>query len=432
MKKGSVLVAIIIILTGLMTISVGLTSVVTSTSIKIQRQYKRLSALAYAEAGVNKGLWKINTGDLYYATGANGILETDISGGQYRVKVYDCPGVIDCKYIESTGYLPTEENPDATKTVRVKISGIQLITNINFNFSVQSDANEVELRNNSTVKGSIFSNGKVGLGTNTLVTGNTTSAGSTPTTSYIGSKGTINGNATAYTVTGTTVKGAQTTGAYPDPQSMPISSDELEDTITAWEAVAATGYNSPGSVSLTGNQELGPAKINGDLYIDGDLKVNGVIWVNGNITIAKSSHVYLNSSFENNSGVIIADHKSDRLTKGKISIGPDVVISGTQKDNPKTTSYLLMLSTKTSTTTNWNTDEGYAIDLTGVGVLGGVYYAPFGSYHQKNHGLIRAVACNGFILDQNATIDYDGNWGNSGISTGPAGKWTITEWLILN
>jgi hypothetical protein len=91
-----------------------------------------------------------------------------------------------------------------------------------------------------------------------------------------------------------------------------------------------------------------------------------------------------------------------------------------------------MFSTKTSTPANWNTDEGYAIELANVGVLGGVYYAPYGSYHQKNHGLIRAVACNGLVLDNNATIDYDGNWGNSSISTGPAGKWTITEWLILN
>jgi len=432
MKKGSVLVAILMILSGLMTIGIGLTSVVTSSSIKIQRQYKRLSALAYAEAGVNKGLWKINTGDLSYATGADGILETDIEGGEYRVKIYECPDIADCRYIESTGSTPTEAKPDATKTVRVRIDGIQIVTNINFGFSIQSNSNEVELRNNSTVKGSVYSNGKINMGTGTLITGNATSAGATPTTSYIGTKGIVNGNGNAYTITGTNVKGTKTTGLYPTPQPMPISDSELEDTIDAWEAVAASGYNSPGSLTLTGNSELGPAKINGDLIINGDLKVNGVIWVSGNITIMDWSHVYLNSSYGNNSGVIIADYKADRLSKGRITIGHNAVISGIQKDNPKTTSYLLMFSTKTSTPENWNTDAGYAIDLNDVGVLGGVYYAPFGSYHQKNHGLIRAVASNGLVLDQNATIDYDGNWGNSGISTGPAGKWTITEWLILD
>lgn len=431
-KNGSVLLGIILLLTGLLSIGIALSSTVLSSSIKIQSQYKKLSALAYAEAGVNKGLWKINSGDLSYATDTNGVLESDLTGGEYRVKITNCQGVSDCKYIESTGYLPTEANPSATKTVRVKINGVQTVTDINFGFSLQSNSNKVELRNNSTVKGSVYSNGEINMGNKALVTGSATSSGPTNGNSVIDGGGTINGNASAYTIDPSIkVLGTKTSGVKPPTVPMPISDAQLTSTIDSWEATAAAGYNSPGSLALTGNNELGPAKINGDLTIDGDLKVNGIIWVNGNITINTGSHLYLNSGFGDNSGVIVADYKTDRTSKGKITLGQSVTVSGTQRDNTKTTSYLMMFSTKTSNSSNWNTDAGYAIDLTHVGVLGGVYYAPFGSYHQKNHGQVRAVACNGLVLDNLATIDYDGGWGNSGISSGPAGKWTITEWLIL-
>jgi hypothetical protein len=435
-NKGSVLVAVIILLSGLMTVGVALTSTVASSSIKIQRQYKKLSALSYAEAGVNKGLWKINTGDLTYATGGNGVLENDISGGEYRVKITDCLGVEDCKYIESTGFLPTEVRPDAQKTVRVKINGVQNVTSLNFNYSAQSNANQISMSNNSTIKGSAYSNGPIYMGNGAKITGNATSTGSSPAISYI-TGGRVNGNAAAYTITSTTVDGTKTTGVYPPTQGPPIAPADLESTIDAFEATATAGGVTTGNVNLSGtNNTLGPRQINGNLTLsnNAELKITGNIWVNGNISVSNNAKIYLDSSFGNNSAIIIADYKSNRAdwTKGLISLSNNVTISGIDKNNPKTPSYILMFSTQSPKSpaepSNWMSYP--AIDVSN-NVHGGVYYAPFGSYAQSNVAQIRAVVANGLVLKNNATIDYDGNWGNSGISTGPAGKWTITEWLIL-
>jgi len=437
MKKGSVLVAVLIILSGLMTVAISLTSVVTSSSIKIQRQYKRLSALSYAEAGVNKGLWKINVPDLAYATGVNGMLEKDISGGEYRVKITDCPGISDCKYIESTGSVPTEAKPDAQKTVRVKINGVSGITTLNFNYAAQSNANQIAMSNGATIKGSAFSNGPILMSNNSLISGNATSTGSTPTTSYI-SGGKVSGYAKAYTVTGTTVSGTKTTGSYPPTQAPPIAPADLLTTVDAWEASATAGSIFNGNKSLSGtNNTLGPIQINGDLNLsnNAELRVTGTIWVQGNINISNNAKIYLDPSFGSNSGVIIADYKTNRAdwTKGLINLSNGVTISGTDKNNPKTPSYLLMFSTQSpkapAEPSNWKTYP--AINVSN-NVHGGVYYAPYGSYAQSNVAQIRAVVANGLVLLNNATLDYDGNWGNSGISTGPAGKWTITEWLILD
>lgn len=442
MKKGSVLVAILIILSGLMTIGIGLTSVVTSSSIKVQRQYKRLSALAYAEAGVSKGLWKINTGDLSYATGVNGVLETDLSGGQYRVKVTNCPGTSDCRYIESTGYVPTATRPDAVKTVRVKINGVQNVTTLNFNYSAQSNANQIFMSNNTTIKGSAYSAGPINMDNGAKITGNATSYGTSPSTSYIGgtNQARILGNGNAFTITPANgfVLGTKTTGVYPAAQNPPIAPADLESTIDGFEASATVGGVIEGNVTIDGvTSTLGPKQINGDLTLtnNAELKLTGNIWVNGNIYVRNGAKMYLDASFGNNSAIVLADYKSNRAdwTKGKITLDNNATISGIDKNNPKTPSYILMFSTQSpqapAEPTNWMT---YPAITVSNNVHGGVYYAPYGSYAQSNVAQIRAVVANGLILLNNAVLDYDGNWGNSGISSGPAGKWTITEWLILD
>jgi hypothetical protein len=438
MKKGSVIVGIIILLSGLMTVGIALASSVLSTSIKIQRQYKRLSALAYAEAGVNLGLWQINNGNLTY--GQTPVLDNSLAGGQFEVTVTSCG--TDCKYITSVGYTPTKAKPDSTRTVRVKINGVTSTTTLNFNYSAQSSANQISMSNNATIKGSAYSFGPINLNNGSTITGNATSAGTTPTTSYISgtNNSKINGNAYAYTISGGNnfIKGTKTTGTYPPTQAPPIASADLDSNIDTWEAAAAAGGATNGNVTLSGiNNVLGPIEINGDLNITNGskVKITGTVWVNGNISVSNNSTIYLDPSYGNNSGIMIADYKSDRsdYTKGIISLGNNVTISGTDQNNPKTPSYIMMFSTQSpkapAQPSNWMAYPAISISNN---VLGGVYYAPYGSYNQNNVAQVRAVVANGIVLGNNATLDYDGNWGNSGISYGPAGKWTITEWLILN
>jgi hypothetical protein len=439
-KNGSVLLGVLLLLTGLLSVGIALTSTVTSSSIKIQKQYQKLSALAYAEAGVNKGLWKINNDDLSYGTGAEGTLESDLSGGEYRVFITPCTGgSTDCKYIESTGYVPNHTSPQAQKTVRVKINSVSNATNLVFNYSAQSNANQISMSNGAEIKGSAYSAGPIYMSNNSKVSGNATSVGASPDKSYI-TGGRVTGNANAYTISGTTVNGTKTTGSYPLSQNPPIAPAELSDTIDAWENNAVSGGVFPTSgranKTISGtNNSLGPIKINGDLIVTNgaELRLTGNIWVNGNIVVSNNATIYLDSSFGDNSAIVIADYKDDRSdwTKGKITISNNATISGVDKNNPKTPSYILMFSTQSPKTpaepSNWINYP--AIDVEN-NVHGGVYYAPYGSFALSNVAQIRAVVANGLVLRNNATLDYDGNWGNSGISTGPAGKWTITEWLI--
>jgi len=441
-KRGFVLLAILLIVSGLMTVGIALTSAVSSTSIKIQRQYKRLSALAYSEAGVQKGLWKINQGTdtawLNQAKTAQGKLESDITGGQYRVWIKNCtPVSSDCNYVVSTGFLPTEAKPDADKTVRVKINGADSNTTLNFQSGAQSFGNEINLANNAEIDGSAYSVGPIRMGGgNSEVEGNAVSYGNTPATSYI-SDGSVDGNAAAFTITGTDVwYGTKTTGKYPTPQAKPIADADLNDTIDGWEASALAGGTFTGNKTVSGNTTLGPIWIDGNLTISNNAQVKllGNVWVSGNITINNNARVYLDSSFGNNSAVMIADYKQNRAdyTKGIITVSNNATISGSNKNNTKTPSFTLMFSTQTTrspASSYWKTN--YAINVSN-NANGGVFYAPFGSYHQSNVAHTRAVVANGIILDTNAVLSYDGNWGNSTISGGPSGKWTITEWLILD
>lgn len=439
MKKGNVLLGVVILLSGLMTVGIALSSAVLSSSIKVQKSYKGLSALAYAEAGVNMGLWQINNGNLTY--GQTAVLDSSLAGGQFEVTTTSCG--TDCKYITSTGYTPSKANADTTKTVRVKINGVAGSTTMVFNYSAQSNANQVSMSNNATIKGSAYSYGPIYMNNGAKITGNATSAGTTPTTSYISgtNNAKINGNATAYTISGASnfVDGVKKTGSYPAQQNSPIAPADLNNTIDTWEAAATAGGVHNGDITITNNAttSLGPLQINGNLTITNNavLKMTGTIWVNGNITVTNNGVIYLDSSYGNNSGIIIADYKSNRAdwTKGTITLTNNAVISGTDKNNPKTPSYIMMFSTQSPKSpampSNWINYP--AISLTN-NVHGGVYYAPYGSYSQTNVAQIRAVVANGLVLNNNATLDYDGNWGNSGISYGPAGKWTITEWLILD
>lgn len=465
MKKGSVIVGIIMLLTGLMTISVALTSTVLSSSIKVQRQYQKLNALAYAEAGVNRGLWEINNGNLDY--GQSTTLDKSLTGGEFDVLVTDCG--TDCKYITSTGYVPTKTKADATRTVRVKINGVQNNGLFSFKYGIQAGIYGVNLEGydeehheehhgnhhdeRATVKGSIFSEGPVEMDRDhVLVSGSVTSydEDQTPSGSYIHG-GVISGDARAYTIQHSTVNGTKYSGVYPPVEPMPIPEDQLYSTIDGWEAVAEAGEVFNGNKTLSGNNNaLGPVKIDGNLTLSNNarLRVTGTLWVTGNITINNNAKVYLDPSYGNDSGIIIADHKTDRANHnyGRIVLENGATISGIDPNNPKTPSYIMMFSTNPATGNEDHHQHGHhshehhnhsywhggsAIELHN-NALGGVFYAPFGIVKMQENSQARALVGLGIDGEQNATIDYDSGMANSNLAGGPAGKWTITEWLILN
>jgi Tfp pilus assembly protein PilX len=441
-KNGFVLVGILILLVGLMTIGVALTSAVLSSSIKVQNQYHKLEALAYAEAGLNKGLWEINkvpqdAAWISQASQASGKLETDLPGGEYRVWIKKCnPDTPDCSYIESTGYLPNAASSHSTRTVRVKIVSAQSSSNVAFNYGVQADKYGVFTNNNVKITGSVFSNGVIWNGNGTTITGKAESHNDNWLLSQI-LGGTVNGDAYANIITATVKNGSK---HYTNPpyREMPIPDSQVEANITAIENEAkVTVFNGTQSLSGQANQ-LGPAKITGDLNIANNAKVqlNGSVWVEGNVNIGTGVTIYLKPSYGNSSGVIIADNRANRTStsRGTIRIGQGVTIAGIDSGHIMTPSYTMFISTQTpSFFDSWSDwSDVYAIDFQNPNTTGGVFYAPYGIIRVRNNCQPRAIAGAGIYLDTNAQVNYDSGLANSSYASGPAGKWTITEWLLLN
>lgn len=428
-KKGNTLLAVILLLTALLSIGLSLSSSILSTNIKIVRTYKKLSALSYAEGGVNKALWSINKTGSYATT-----LDSSLPGGQFEATVADCG--TDCKQITSIGYVPTKASYTAKRTVRIKINGVSSTTNISFKYGVQVDDLGTYMENNATVKGSIFSNGPIINGNNsTSITGTAISSASSWLFSSI-TNGTIGGDARAFFIFGSNVKGTKYTGTVPPYQEMPIKDADLNPTIDAWEDTAVGGGTQGATtISGTGNT-LGPKKIDGNLVINNNatLEVTGTIWVTGNITIGNGAKVYLNPSYGTNSGVIIADHKTNRtdFNSGRIYVQQTATISGIDPNNPKTPSYIMLFSTQQPPEPFSDFWKLWPAITIYNGSLGGVYYAPFGSIELKNNALARALACSGLLIRQNGIVDYDSGMANSNFASGPAGFWTTTEWQALD
>ena len=406
MKKGNVLLGVVLLLSALLTIGIALSSAVLSTNIKVKRTYHRLAALSYAEGGVNRALWEINKNGSYATT-----LDNSLPGGQFEATVTDCG--TNCKQITSIGYVPSKVHYSAKRTIRIKINGVISNSNISFNYGVQVDELGIYADNNSTIKGSVFSNGPiVNAGKNTSITGAATSHGSNFLLSSITS-GTIGGDARAFFIINSTVKGTKYAGVNPGYQGMPIPTDQLNTTIDGWEAQAEAG---------------------GIINNNAKLEMRGTIWVSGNIYIKNGANVYLNSGYGNNSGILIADYKQDRLNfnQGRIYVNQNSVISGIDPQNPKTPSYIMLFSTQHPQSpfeTFWKLWPAITIEQNSVG---GVYYSPFGSLAVKQNAQARALASAGLVLEENALVDYDAGMANSNFANGPSGKWTITEWQALD
>jgi hypothetical protein len=428
-KSGNTLLAVILLLTALLSIGIALSSAVLSTNVKVAKTYNRLAALSYAEGGVNKALWSINKTGTYTTT-----LDTSLSGGEFEATVTDCGA--NCKQIQSIGYVPTKAKPIAKRTVRIKINGVNSTTNISFKYGVQVDDLGTFMENNATVKGSIFSNGPIINGNkSTSITGTAISHSSFFLTSLI-SDGTINGDARAFLISGATVKGTKYTGTVPPYQEMPIKDADLNPTIDDWENTALTG-GTQGNTTISGtNNQLGPKKIDGNLVVNNnaELQVNGTIWVTGNITVGNGAKVFLAPSYGTSSGVIIADHKTNRseFHAGRIVINQQATISGIDPNNPKTPSYIMLFSTQQPPPPFEDFWKLWPAITIYNGSLGGVYYAPFGSIELKNNALARALACSGLLIRQNGIVDYDAGMANSSFASGPAGFWTTTEWQVLD
>jgi type II secretory pathway pseudopilin PulG len=239
----------------------------------------------------------------------------------------------------------------------------------------------------------------------------------------------ITGDAKYQTISNSTVGGTAYPGT-PDPAvvALPISDGNISD----WEADAlAYGIldSSLCSVStdttINGGKLVCPTGFNPGTNVT--IILNGTLWVEGDITLENNNKLILNSSYGNNSGVIIADNPGNESTGGKILIENNIIICGSQGLNgaedgcaDSVGSYILMLSTHSGEAT-------YAINVKN-NASGAVFYAQNGTANIKNGANLKEVTAYKLNLEENAEVTYESGLADASFTSGPGGGWVINSW----
>lgn len=135
--------------------------------------YQAESAVAIAEAGIDKALASLNkTGGSY-----NGEAETSIGNGSYSVTVTNKDAAN--KILQVTGYVPNKIAAKSKKTITVQATtGVGLA----FNYGLQTGKGGVCMGNGSILNGSVYSNGNITGGNTTSITGDVYVAGGAQST----------------------------------------------------------------------------------------------------------------------------------------------------------------------------------------------------------------------------------------------------------
>lgn len=426
-KTGNAWVGLLVLLVFLITLGLALITEIVGTITQSKRAEQIVVAQALADAGIEKAFWKLNQ------TGGSYIGEDDLtlSTGVIDITVTNIDS--ENKMVEATAYVPTKENPKATRKVQAKISAEFNESSVSFHYGIQVGGLGVTMSNNSSVIGNVYVDHDIACGNNSTITGDAFVSG-------IGHKINnckVSNNAKADSVLSSTITGnlyystskAGSSAAQfiqipqnelPPTVGMPIS----QSTIDSWEAWAEEGGTFVGNKTISGTQEtLGPLKIDGNLTVTNGatLTVAGVLWVTGNISFSNNAIIKLASFYGPNSGMIIADHPTDKATYGKVTVSNNVTIQGS--GNSK--SYIMVVSTNTGSTTS-NPAINVGNNSTAV-----VYYATTGMVEVSNNAKLRAVSGGGLHLSNGAQIQYDSGLADANFSGGPGGSWQVTEWQIV-
>lgn len=129
-------------------------------------------AAALAEAGIDKALTSLNRIGVSY----NGE-ETLFGDGVYSVIVTNKDAAT--KILQVTGYIPNKDNPKIKRVIKISASRG---TGIAFHYGIQVGEGGLELGNDNTVTGTIYSNGSIEMGNGNTITGDAwVAAGIAPT-----------------------------------------------------------------------------------------------------------------------------------------------------------------------------------------------------------------------------------------------------------
>ncbi len=164
MKKqdGQILIFAMVFMFIMSTVVAALVSYA-AIQIKSHRQaVSRVLGLGIAEAGVEMALWKLNN-----QAGYAGEIGAVYGDGTYDVVITDIAAAT--KLITVEAYVPDAANPRAKRIVQVTTT--TNTDNVSFNYGAQVGEGGLELANNTTINGNVYSNGNITGGTDSAITG---------------------------------------------------------------------------------------------------------------------------------------------------------------------------------------------------------------------------------------------------------------------
>jgi hypothetical protein len=385
------------------------------------------SAQQIAEAGVHKAIGCLNATSGTNCGGAYGtsyVGQSGVSfgGGTFTTTV---TGSGATKTITSTGWSATGRK----SIILTDLTSIPPEDDPGFSYALQSGAGGAHMENNSSIQGTIYSNGDIDCqSTNAIITGDAYS-------SKDGGKiekcrtnfhsradrildGKVDGNAyyenDPADIAGTTVTGTKYPGSVtPTVATMPSLNLDF------WRDSAEAGGIIYGDYHPADLSSLGPKKIVGNLIMDNnvDLTITGPVWVVGNITTGNNSTFTLDSSFGSYSTTILADDQANLATKGFIDITNNTGIFGSGDAK----SHILFATTNTSTS-----DTTPALSVAN-NATGAVFYAISGTLRLQNNGGAKSLAGYRLFIDQNAVITYVESDFTGSFSNSPGGIWRVKE-----
>lgn len=429
-KRGSAWVGILIMLVFVITLGLALMTEAVTTITQSRRAKDTLVAQSLCDAGIEKAMWKLNQTSGGY-TGENGQSKISLETGDLEIFIQPIDN--ENKEVRAIAYIPSYTNQKVRREVRAKLSAEFNESNASFHYGIQAGSLGIDIRNNATVNGNVYVDGNVTCSSNnsSLISGDAYASGAGRIISgcKIGNDAkadyVTNSKVTRNLYYSTSKTGSTYADAYqitqselPPSQAFPINQTMIDQ----WKGWAEAG-GTTGSVTVNGTQTLGPKKIDGNLVVNGGatLTISGILWVTGNITIYNNSTVKLAPSYGVNSGMIFADHPTDKATYGKITVENGATIQGS--GNPS--SYIMALTTNTKSTT---ADPAISVANGSTAI---VYYATTGMVEVKNTAHLKAITGGGLYLWNNAIVDYDSGLADANFSAGPGGSWQIKEWQII-
>lgn len=154
-SRGSILIFALIVSAAIMTITTAFFGYYGS-AVRAERVALASSqAQALAEAGIDKAVYELNAN-----SGYSGENNTALGNGTFTVSVASIDSIT--KRITVTSSVPNDIHPTATKTIRATV-GINSSA-VSFRYGVQTGQGGVQLDNNATIQGNLFSNGNVSGG----------------------------------------------------------------------------------------------------------------------------------------------------------------------------------------------------------------------------------------------------------------------------